>query len=321
MPDGWGDAAVRTYADLPAGGRQPVLSGLLTFIDGRIPERLALVEEAQRDGRYQGEVLTSSRFGEGVLRIARGDWTGGLAALRQYEASSGSVSDRLSTARLATVGAWLGMVDPAMAAEALDRARAMPDVDKQATDRIELQWLEGLLAVVTADASGVDRARGALRKESSPVAAHAAASLRAEWLVKEGAEGAADSVRAISDAMMREGKYLLAAEIVNRFVIARALRNRGQPAEVERYLMWIDAQFNTPRTWGLRFALGPLVQFERGMALEEAGNHADAVLQLSRFLATVDPSTTGQQAIIAEARRVVSEQVGADSAPKKGLAP
>ncbi len=321
LPDDWGNAAVRAYADLPAGNRQLVLSGLLSFVDGRIPERLALVEKAQRDGRYQGEVLTSSRFGEGVLRIARGDWTGGVAALRQYEAANGSVSDRLSAARLATVGAWLGMVDPAVAAAAIGRVRAMPDVEQQATDRIELQWLAGLLAIVTGDAPAVERTSATLRKESNPVAAHAAASLRAEWLVKEGAEGAADSVQAVSDAMMREGKYLFVAEVVNRFVIARALRNRGQPAAVERYLMWTDAQVNTARTWSIRFALGPLAQFERGMALEEAGNHAGAVLQLSRFLATVDPSATGQQTMITEARRVVSEQVGADSAPKQGLAP
>ncbi len=57
------------------------------------------------------------------------------------------------------------------------------------------------------------------------------------------------------------------------------------------------------------------------MALEEAGDHAGAVLQLSRFLATVDPSATGQRAMITEARRVVGGGSGADSTAGKGLAP
>jgi hypothetical protein len=46
-----------------------------------------------------------------------------------------------------------------------------------------------------------------------------------------------DTRRAVSDEGMREGGFLMAAEMIDRMIVARALRRRGAPADVERYLM------------------------------------------------------------------------------------
>ncbi len=313
LPDSLGTGFLQLFADLQAGNTWTNISGLFFFSEQHIPDRLAWLERARQKRIYTGELLARSRSGEGALRIARGDWSGGLAALRQDEDNGGTLSERMSSARLATIGAWLGTVDTATAAAAITRARAMPDLAGSTGGRIEVEWLEGLLAVVTGDDAAFARAMAALRREATPVADHAAASLGAQQMVRQGVPGAADSVRAISDAMMRNGKYLLPAEVVNRFVVARALRARGDPQDVERYLMWIDALVNTHMTIGLRYSLGPLVEFERGMALEEAGHHDAAVLQLTRFLDAVDRPTASEREMIAEARRVVGGGSGADS--------
>lgn len=298
-------------------------SGMLggTSLSG-IAERLELVARARREGVYTGEVLTRSYYGEGLLRIARGDWLGGLGAVQRNESSpNASLAERFSTARLATIGAWLGTVDAAVAAGAVARARAMPGAEDREWHRIELRWFEGLMAIVEGDEPRMQRMITELRQEVDPDAGHAARSLHALWQVKQGAPGAADSVRAISDAMMQGGNYVFAAEVVNRFVIARALRTRGQPGDVERYLMWIDAVWTSTQAVGLTLALGPTVMFERGMALEEAGDHAGAVFQLTPFLKALDQPPASQREMIAEARRVVGGTVGRDAPAQQRLKP
>lgn len=313
-------ALIHALTELPSDNPNVWFSGMLSAFGGRIPERLALVERAQREV-YSGDLLVRSHLGEGLLQIARGDWSAGLTALQQNESGNGSWAERANTARLAVLGAWLGAVDPAVAAGAVARSGSMPGAGEAALDRMEQQWFEGMLAVLREDDRALDRIVAALRGDEHPAARQVAASLRAQWLVRKGVAGAADSVRAVSDAVIGGGAGLFTAEVVNRFVIARALRSRGQPEAVERYLLWNDALYNSPRTFTLRLALAPLVQFERGMALEEAGNHSAAVLQLSRFVEDRDRPSAGEREMLAEAQRVIGGVPDTDRGVQSGIKP
>lgn len=321
LPEADGVALARALSDVRPDDPWTAWSGLLGFSDRRLPERLALLDRVRAEGIYSGDLLTQSYLGEGQFRIARGDWAGGLAALRRSESSDAPIADRLTTARLATIGAWLGTVELGVAADAVKRAWALPGAEDLPRDRIELRWFDGLLAVVQDNEPRLSEMIRQLEREQNARASQVARSLHALWLVQRGVPGAADSVRAISDAAMRDGIFEYAPEVVNRFVIARALRSRGEPAEAERYLMWIDAASNSSRSYTPRVALGPLVRFERGMAFEEAGHHARAVEQLSRFLASFDRPSSTQQPMVAEARRVVAGVGTGDTAPQPDLTP
>ncbi|PYP80379.1 MAG: hypothetical protein DMD35_04540, partial [Gemmatimonadetes bacterium] len=83
--------------------------------------RLRALASVRAAGIYSGDVARSSTLGEGMLRISRGDWEGGLRALRQTEESRLSLGDRMTGARFAGLGAWLGAVEVATADSALRR--------------------------------------------------------------------------------------------------------------------------------------------------------------------------------------------------------
>jgi hypothetical protein len=99
----------------------------------------------------------------------------------------------------------------------------------------------------------------------------------------------------------------LSIEAVDRLVVARALRRRGTPAEAERYLMWPDAETNNVRNFAVKFALGPLVGYERGLAFEEAGNHGAAEYQLQQFVDAYDRPLPSQRDLVSDAKRRLAE--------------
>jgi hypothetical protein len=266
--------------------------------------KLDALRQIRATGVYRGDIDVSSALGEGMLRLSRGDWAGGLRAMRRIEgASVHSFGDRMSSARLACLGAWLGVVDAVAADSTLRRVRALPGSDDTPTNRAELRWLDGLLGIVTGDAARVQASRRALMSDTSAVARMPARSLEALWLERTNREAGADSLRAVSETAMREGGFLLGVEAVDRFVVARALRRRGSPADVERYLMWPDAVTNSVRNFTVKFALAPLVSYERGLALEEAGDRRAARFQLRRFIDAYDEAPPSQQELVSDAKR------------------
>ena len=265
-----------------------VVLGVLGF-DGRFPKyRLEVLDRIREAGIYPGDLDVASTLGEGMLRISRGDWTGGLRALRRTEGSSLMFGDRMTSARLACLGAWLGAVDVATADSTLRRVRALPRSDESALDRAELHWLDGLVGVIVGDGPRVERARRELAADTMPSARNATRSLTGLWLARSNADAGADTLKASTDLVMREGGSLPSVMAIDRLVVARALRKRGSPAEAERYLMWPDASSNVARNSTVRFALTPLVSYERGVAFDEAGDRRAAAFWLQRFVQPYD---------------------------------
>ena len=211
--------------------------------------KLDALDRIRAAGIYSGDVDLASTLGEGSLRLSRGDWIGGLRALRRTEGSSLAFSDRMTGARLACLGAWLGVVNAATADSTLRRMRASPGSETLLQDRVELRWLDGLLGIVAGDSSRVQSARRALLADTAAMARWSARSLDGLWLARTNLDAGADTLRAVSEAGMREGGFLLSVESIDRLVVARALRKRGTPAEVERYLMWPDASTSVPRSF------------------------------------------------------------------------
>ena len=301
------DAAFAAARALAAASRgpTPISSALgMLGVDAHFAAyKLDVLERVRAAGIYTGDIDLRSSLGEGMLHVSRGDWANGLRALRRSEGSSAPLADRMSGARLACIGAWLGLVNAATADSALRRALALQGSDAALLDRVELLWLDGLLGIATADTVRVQGARRALLADTSATARRAARSLGGLWLERTDREAGADTLRAVTDAAMREGIFHLSIEAVDRLVVARAQRRRGTPAEAERYLMWPDAQTNSVRNFAVKFALAPLVSYERGVALEEAGNRRAAAFQLQRFVDAYDRPLPSQRDLVNDAKR------------------
>jgi hypothetical protein len=285
------------------------------------PYKLAALDRIRAAGIYTGAVDLASTLGEGLLRVSRGDWTGGLRALRRTEGASLPFADRMTGARLACLGAWLGVVDASMADTTLRRMRASPGSESVIQDRVELLWLDGLLGNVTGDSSRVQAARRALLTDTSAFARKSARSLEGLWLARSNLEVGADTLRAVSETAMREGAFLLSVESIDRLVVARELRKRGTPADAERYLMWPDAATNIPRSFTVKFALTPLVNYERGVALDEAGDRRAAAYRLQRFVDAYDQSPPAHRALVDDATRRLSQLRATDAPSSRPVAP
>lgn len=282
--------------------------------------KLGALERIRAAGIYRGEIDLASTLGEGMLRISRGDWPGGLRALRRTENASLPIADRITSARLACIGAWLGVVDAATADSALQRVRAIAGSETELADRVELRWLDGLMGISTGDSARLALAQRALVTDTAAVARRSARSLAGLWLARTNLEAGADSVRVVQDIAMREGGIVLSVAAVDRLVVARGLRKRGAPAEAERYLMWPDAAVNAVRAFTVKFSLAPLVSYERGIALQEAGNPR-AAFHLQRFLYAYDQPPPAHRALVSDAKQRLSQLRATDARQSRPVAP
>jgi hypothetical protein len=157
-----------------------------------------------------------------------------------------------------------------------------------------------------------------LRSDSLPFASYFDRSLGGLWLHRENASAGADSLKALSDETMQSGGFSVVAAAIDRLVVARALRQRGAPAEAERYLMWPDAAVNTGRSMSVVFIM-PLVAFERGVAFEEAGQRSEAIRHLRTFLKLYDRPPPAHAGMVEEAKSRLARLENADvpSAPRR----
>jgi hypothetical protein len=175
--------------------------------------------------------------------------------------------------------------------------------------------MDGLVGIAHGDEARVRRAERDLAADSLPAARHAARSLTGLWLSRADAERAADTLKAISDAAMREGGFLLSVEAVNRLTVARALRRRGMAAQAEKYLMWMDAGVNTARNVGISQGLWTLVAYERGTAHDEAGNREAAKRYLRAFLDDYDRPMPALASTVDDARQRLARLERGDAPP------
>jgi hypothetical protein len=296
-------------------------SGKIGMIPVNAAAQLEALERVREAGIYNGVFELASTLGEGELRVHRGDWLGGLRALARTESSTLPLASRFASARVAVMGAWLGAVEPQTAETVLRRVQSLPRDRATRDDRVELFWLDGLQGINLGDEARVRRAQRELTSDTSLAVRYAARSLTGLWLDHTKANGAADTLKAVSDVAMRDGGFLLSIEAIDRLVVARALRQRGTPADAERYLMWPDAAINTARSGTVLNSVGPLARYERGIALEEAGRRADALYQLRKFVAAYDQPQPSQRGLVDDAKQRIAKLEITDAASKPKLVP
>lgn len=115
------------------------------------------------------------------------------------------------------------------------RERSVFTPDRVAAWKALSQRLDGLVGVVQGDEQRVRGAMRELSQDTLPICRHATRSLGGLWLNRTDPNRAADTLKAVSDDVMRTVGYVLSVEAVDRLVVARGLRRRGQSAEAERY--------------------------------------------------------------------------------------
>ncbi len=296
-------------------------SGLIGIFPINPAVQLDALDRARKAGIYKGDYELASTLGEGELRAFRGDWAGGLRAMERAESSGMSLASRSSSARVAVMGAWVGAVDARTADSVLHRVQTLPRENATRADQVELSWLDGLQGVNLGDEARVRRVQRELMTDTSRAARYATRSLTGLWLDHAKSNGAADTLKALSDVGMRDGGFLLSVEAIDRLVVARALRKRGVPAEAERYLMWPDAGLNNSRSVTVQNSLGPLVRYERGIALQEAGKRTEALYQLRKFVNAYDQPSPAQRGMVDDAKQRIAKLEITDAAAKPKVVP
>ncbi len=277
-----------------------------------VPYQQELVARMQDASILTGDARTALAFGASTLLAARGEWDAAIGMATQLEGSLVAADLRISSARLAVMGAWLEAVVPAAADRVVRRVRAAEAARLTGQDRIELLWIDGVMGVVLGDSLRAFTAVDSLLREPTPRGPRSARSVAGLWLNRRDPAAAADSLRAVSESMMREGYSLVSAEALGRLVVARALRARGEDAAVERYLMWPDALVNSARQIGA-FVGASITEYERASAFDAAGNVEAAVTHYRQFVDNYDRPPAAHRAMVetAKARLRVLEETDA----------
>ncbi len=312
-----GRAVVEAYA-----GQQspviPYISGMLVMVEWNgVGPLLDAIKHLRDEGIYAGTLDRAASWGEGHLLAARGDWNGSLRALQRSEGSVLGAAAPMASARLAVLGAWLGGVESDSADVVLARVRRASGINEQLSQRIELNWLDGLLGVVVGDSARVSRMSSAVLRDTltgSRLARAAAASLDGAWLARTRPDDASAALRVQSESAMSTGGFLLPIEVVNRLIVARGLRRQGKPEEAERYLQWLDAGYNVIPALSTSFGVGALASYERGVALDEAGKSDAAAVHLLRFVRTYDTPPPAHETLVADAKERLTRLSTADAA-------
>ncbi len=296
-----------------------MLSGFTGFQLAPIPYQLEMVGRVRRAGIFAGSMEKSTGLGESALLAARGSWTAALAAARRAEDASLPLTMRLTAARIAALGAWLEAVEPGEADLAVRRARDVLTADASRSDRAEMLWLDGTMGIVQGDEARVRNAIRELSADTALVNRHTARSLAGLWLHRSNPDAAADTLRAVTDDVMQRGGFVMAAESLNRLVIARLLRKRGEHAKAERYLMWLDGAFNTPSTITVAMAVGFVTRYERASAFDALGDRAAAATQYRILLERYDQPPPAHRAMVDDARRRLAVMAKTDAAKTTAL--
>jgi tetratricopeptide (TPR) repeat protein len=315
----WLDIA-RTFMKEDVRGVQLQLTGFGALGRVNAVEQLKMVRRVRDAGIYSGDLAQSLAFGESSMLAERGDFVGAIAAARAMTQSTLSLSMRLTAARLAVLAAWLEAVHPSVADTLVTAARSWDLARATSTERSELAWLDGMVGVMTGNESRFRNAMLALN-DTTPTSRHTAGTLSAMWINRADPGKAADSLRGVSDDVMRNGGYVMSAEAIGRLLIARRLRQKNEPANVERYLMWTDGGMNNPIAVTPQYAVGPVTSFERASALDAAGQRDGAIRHYRRFLDAYDMAPPAHREMVAEAKSRLAALEALDSRQSKSVTP
>jgi len=216
--------------------------------------------------------------------------------------------------RLAAVGAWLGAVDPQIAAAHRD---AITQLREQLTpaSRAEVAWLDGLLAVARDDMNALTAARDSVRVADTVTASFLGRSLAAFALAMSGHRArAADSLVALEDQRAEFGwsRYRSDAHPfltgVNRLAAARWLVERGDAATALRLLTWHQAVlFPMNSTREANIIMEPLAYLEQARAAEALGRRDHARGYYQRFLWRYDTPPPQHRSLVEAARSALAK--------------
>ncbi len=236
---------------------------------------------------------------------ARGAWEEAVAAAERHAGRVGA--DPLEAYRYASVGAWLGAVEPRTIARvrvAAERAVSRPGSGTAAL--AELAWLDGLVAVGNDDQASLAQARANIRATQAETAPQLERSLAAfdiglggDWV------SAADSLALLDrdqpDLLVPgydDHPYVIA---ISRLAAARIYREQRNPAALD-LLMWFDAMWALDGYRPARRVLTAFAVLERGRALAAMGDTGGARSAFLAFLRRYDVPAPGHGPLISEAQ-------------------
>jgi tRNA A-37 threonylcarbamoyl transferase component Bud32 len=253
------------------------------------------------------------RLGLAVAEAQRGAWDSALVTMTQIVSASTDPIWPVYRYRLAVIGAWLGGIDPRVAAA---HRHAITPLRQQLSpaNRAEIAWLDGLLAVARGDIRGLLVARDSVKTADSVSAPFLERSLSAFSLALSGHHAeAADSLVALEHQRAEFGwsRYRSDAQPfltgVNRLAAARWLVQRGEAATAERLLTWHQAVlFPMQDTREANIVLEPVAYLEQARVAEALGRRDLARAYYRRFLWRYDMPSPQHQSLVNEARSALT---------------
>ena len=249
------------------------------------------------------------RLGLAVSYAMRGAWDSSLVTMNQVVAASPDPMWPVYRYRLAVVGAWLGAVEPQIAASHRDAITPLRELLTPAS-RAEVAWLDGLLAAARGDMDALTAARESVKLADTVTAPFLGRSLSAFALAMSGRRArAADSLVALEHQRAEFGwsRYRSDAHPfltgVNRLAAARWLVERGDAVTAERLLTWHQAVlFPMQDTREANIIMEPLAYLEQARVAEALGRHDLARTYYQRFVWRYDAPPPQHRALVEQAR-------------------
>jgi serine/threonine protein kinase len=242
----------------------------------------------------------------------RGAWDSALVAANDVLVSSQGEPDVLNRYRLAVFAAWLKAVDPAAAAPAGRAARqavdGLPADEHAEAERINLTWLDGLLAVVRHDRRTLDAARTAAHQSHDPNSRYVDRSLRGLSYQLDGRTAqlgdsldAADRAEKWDEQFAAIRTHILS---INRLTEADAFLATGDTARAVKLLYWHEGELNGDNLTPQIFAPFAYLQLAR---IEEAqGQTTLAREHYQQFLRRYDRPVAALQPPVDQARAALA---------------
>ena len=242
----------------------------------------------------------------------RGAWNSALVAANDVMLSSQGEREALSRYSLAVFAAWLKAVGPAVAASAGRAARQAVDrlpADEHAEEeRLNLVWLDGLLAVVRHDRRTLDAARATVHLSHAPAAQYVERSL---WALSYKLDGATARLGDSLEAADRGEKWdeqgaPFRTQIlsINRLTEADAFLATGDTARAAKLLLWHEAELNGDNLYPQIFAPSAYLQLAQ---IEEAqGQTTLAREHYEQFLRRYDRPVAALQPPVDQARAALA---------------
>jgi DNA-binding SARP family transcriptional activator len=336
------------------------------------PAKQIQVNRAVRERTTSLALSAALWRGEALAWAARGAWDSTLVAADQWVlARSGAEADaELGAYRLAVAAALLGAVPAAEARRRRSRAgsaiarrssgstadcvtmlldsvalasgrdggplRCESQVRQATYQRIDLAWLDGLLAYLENDPNGIKTARRALGTDRAGVGLVAGPvvspwdslsrplldrSLAALLLDAAGdREGAARELVAVETDIVdrlapdQVSMFHPLLRAANRLIAATSLQAVGEDAEAVRLLSWHEAIRDQPLTQAWNVSLGTLSLLDRAELAETMGEHDRARRLYTRFLARYDRPVVTLESRVARAEAALA-RLAAEPAP------